>query len=74
MVIPVEQQTSKIFNIKNLYRFPKDCEDIADNMVKKFKGVPGDAMTVSQNVVTFATELYKVALFEDDEGGQEIDG
>lgn len=59
LIVPVEEKGSKIFMVKNLYRFPIDCDNIAANMIKKFKGgEPGDAVVVSQNCVTFATALY----------------
>ena len=75
MIVPVEEKGGKIFSVKNLYRFPIDCDNIAANMIKRFKGVEvGDAVTVSQNCVTFATALYEAALFDDEDGQQEIDG
>lgn len=75
LIIPVDEKSSKIFSVKNLYRFPVDCDNIAANMIKRYKGEDvGDPVTVSQNCVTFATALYQAALFEDEDGQQEIDG
>ena len=74
MIIPVEEKGGKIFSVKNLYRFPVDCDNIAANMIKRFKGEPGNPVTVSQNCVTFATALYSAALFDNEDGQQEIDG
>jgi len=47
LIFAVEESLGRIFNIKNYYRFHMDRNDIADNLIKKWKGNPGDAMEVS---------------------------
>ena len=70
----VDPPDSKVFSTKNLYRFSIDRDNIADNKVKNWTGPGGDALLVSQNLINLATELYQKALYEDEEGQQEIDG
>lgn len=70
----IEPAGSRVFSTKNLYRFAIDKDNIADNKVKNWTGPAGDALAVSQNLVNLATELYEKALYEDEEGQQELDG
>mmetsp|Transcript_29411 Transcript_29411/g.44501 ORF Transcript_29411/g.44501 Transcript_29411/m.44501 type:complete len:85 (+) Transcript_29411:1461-1715(+) len=58
----VEEGKGRKFNVNNLYRFHMDRDDIADNLIKKGTGEPGDALEVSKNLVNLATELYQQAL------------
>ena len=55
------------FNANNLYRFFMDRDDIADNQLKKFKNKPGDPIEVSKNLVNLISEVYQVAIVEDEE-------
>lgn len=55
------------FNVNNLYRFFMDRDDIADNQHKKFKNKPGDPIEVSKNLINLISEVYQVAIMEDDE-------
>lgn len=55
------------FNVNNLYRFFMDRDDIADNQHKKFKNKPGDPVEVSKNLINLISEVYQVAIVEDDE-------
>lgn len=48
-----------------------DRDDIADNQVKKWKEDPGDPIEVSVNLVALVTELYQMAIVEDDEDGED---
>ena len=40
-----------VFNRKNLYRFYFDSDNIADNMIRKWKTEPGDPLDVSVALV-----------------------
>jgi hypothetical protein len=46
-IFAVDEHLGRIFNINNYYRFHMDRDDIADNLIKKWKGNPGDPMEVS---------------------------
>jgi hypothetical protein len=70
-IIAVDEAQNRIFNVKNLYRFHVDREDIADNMIKVWHGEAGDAKEVSENLVNLATELYQQAIVEDSEEEEE---
>lgn len=67
LIFAVEENLGRIFNINNYYRFHMDRDDIADNLIKKWKGNPGDAMEVSIQLVNLATEVYQQAMVEDEE-------
>jgi len=43
----VEESQSRIFNVRNLYRFRVDRDDIADNMIKKWNEEAGDPIEVT---------------------------
>lgn len=55
------------FNVNNLYRFFMDRDDIADNQLKKFKTKPGDPIEVSKNLIDLISEVYQVAIVEDED-------
>lgn len=64
----------KKFNINNLYRFYMDRTDIADNQVKRWKDKPGNPIEVSANLVNLISEVYSVAIVEnEDEDGEEAE-
>ena len=71
LIFAVDENMGRIFNINNYYRFHMDRDDIADNLIKKWKGNPGDAMEVSINLVDLATEVYQQAMVEDEEEDDE---
>lgn len=58
LIFAADESMGRIFNINGFYRFHMDRDDIADNLVKKWKETPGDALEVSVNLVNLATELY----------------
>jgi hypothetical protein len=58
LIFPVDETMGKIFNINNYYRFHMDRDDIADNMIKKWKGNVGNPLEISTNLVNLATEVY----------------
>ena len=64
-LINAVEESQRIFNINNLYRFYMDKDDIADNLVKKWSKAPGDALEVSINLVQLATDVYQQAIVED---------
>jgi hypothetical protein len=67
LIFAVDETMGRIFNINNYYRFHMDRDDIADNLLKKWKGTPGDALEVSVSLVNLATEVYQQAMVEDEE-------
>ena len=50
-----------------LYRFYEDREDIASNLLRPWKGEVSNAIDVSSELVRLIEEIYKEALYEDDE-------
>ena len=71
LIFAADETMGRIFNINNYYRFHMDRDDIADNLIKKWKGTPGDALEVSINLVNLATEVYQQAMVEDEEEDEE---
>lgn len=64
----------KKFNINNLYRFYMDRTDIADNLVKRWKDKPGNPIEVSANLINLISEVYSVAIVEnEEEDGEEAE-
>jgi hypothetical protein len=50
-----------------LYRFYEDREDIASNLLRPWKGDVSNAVEVSSELVKLVEEIYKEALYEEDE-------
>lgn len=71
MIFAADETMGRIFNINNYYRFHMDRDDIADNLLKKWKGPVGDALEISVNLVNLATEVYQQAMVEDEEEDEE---
>lgn len=44
-----------------------DRTDIADNLVKKWRNKPGDPIEVSEKLITLISDVYRVAIVEDEE-------
>jgi len=55
------------FNVNNLYKFFMDRDDIAANQIKRFKGKAGDPIEISKNLVNLISEVYSVAIVEEEE-------
>jgi hypothetical protein len=53
-----------------MMRFYEDREDIADNMLRPWKGEVEDALTVSSELVQLIMECYGAAWEETDEGNE----
>jgi hypothetical protein len=62
----------QVFNGGDLYRLYMDRDDIADNLVRRWKGEARGAIPVSAELIQKVEELYNEALVEDDEGNREI--
>ena len=73
-IIPVDESMGRAFNMNNFYRFHMDRDDIADNMIKKWKDPVGDPLQVSINLVNLATEMYQQAMVEDEEENEDDEG
>ena len=58
-IMPVDESMGKAFNMNNLYRFHIDRDDIAANMIKKWKDPVNDPLRVSIDLVNLATDLYQ---------------
>lgn len=59
-------ESKKQFNPTDLYRLYMDRDDIADNLVRKWKGEIRPAMEVSISLVSKIEEVYKQAIVEED--------
>jgi hypothetical protein len=59
-------ENKKQFNPNDLYRLYMDRDDIADNLVRKWKGEIRPAMEVSISLVAKIEEVYKQAIVEED--------
>jgi hypothetical protein len=57
----------KVFNINDLYRLYMDREDIADNLVRKWKSEVRGALEVSVNLIPKIEDVYNQAIVEEDE-------
>ena len=66
LIFAADESMGRIFNISNYYRFHMDRDDIADNLIKKWKDPPGNALEVSINLVNLATEVYQQGMVEND--------
>ncbi len=60
----------KVFSINDLYRLYMDREDIADNLVRKWKSEVKGALEVSISLIPKIEEVYKTAIVEEDEQSQ----
>jgi hypothetical protein len=65
-------ENKKVFNVNDLYRLYMDREDIADNLVRKWKTEAKGALEVSFNLVPKMEEVYNTAIVEED-GQSQID-
>ena len=71
LISAIDENQARIFNLGNLYRFYMDRDDIADNLQKRWSENPGDALEVSQNLVSLATEVYQEAVIDGSDGSNE---
>ena len=71
LISAIDENQARIFNLGNLYRFYMDRDDIADNLLKRWTENPGDAIEVSQNLVSLATEVYQEAVIDASDGSNE---
>ena len=62
------------FKLEDLYRFYFDSDNVADNMIRTcWKMEPGEALTVSVNLVQKIVELYCNSIVQDEEGDNVLD-
>jgi len=61
------------FSLNDLYRFYFDSETIADNMLRTWQDEPGEALSVSIQLVEKAEELYCNAIVNDEDGDTVLD-
>ncbi len=55
----------KTFSKDDFYRIYMDRDDIADNLVRKWKEEVRSALSVSVNLVSKMEEVYQQALFDE---------
>lgn len=56
-----------MFSKGELYRIYMDREDIADNLIRRWKDDVGNALEVSANLVSKIEEVYQQAIVEEDD-------
>jgi len=54
------------FEITGLYRMYMDRDDIPDNLLRRWKDKPRNALQVSQTLVKLAEDLFAQAVVEED--------
>ena len=65
IIISVEGKKS--FGRDDLYRIYMDCDDIADNLVRKWKSEVRNALYVSASLVAKIEEVYKLGFIDEDD-------